>query len=198
VTRQGHRKTEEMVMFVRTQRLTLRPGWIEDAPQLARAISHWDVCSTLATAPWPYFNTHAEDFLMAQRDAALPSLLIHEHVGGTVRLIGGIGIGAQAQGDPELGYWLTPESWGRGYATEAGLGVIRAARESLRLPRLVASHFTDNPASGKVLRKLGFRPTGRIEMRESRARGHVSPCATYELDLCADGIGDDPDARMAA
>lgn len=185
-------------MFVRTQRLTLRPGWIEDAPMLARAISHWDVCSKLATAPWPYVGADAEQFLVHQRDAELPAMLIHEHVGGGTRLVGGIGISPDESGELELGYWLTPDVWGRGYATEAGAAVIRAARESLRIKRLVAGHFIDNQASGKVLRKLGFRPTGRIVMRESRARGHATPCATFVMELCPGGVGDDPDARMAA
>ena len=185
-------------MFVRTQRLTLRPGWIEDAPQVARAIAHWDVCSKLATAPWPYALGDAEQFLAMQRDAERPVMLIHAHEGGGTRLIGGIGIHPDEDGEIELGYWLTPDAWGRGYATEAGAAVVRAARESLRLKRLVSGHFIDNPASGKVLRKLGFRPTGRVVMRESRARGHATPCATFELDLCAGGVGDDPDARMAA
>lgn len=185
-------------MFVRTERLTLRPGWIEDAPQVARAIGHWDVCSKLALVPWPYALGDAEQFLAMQQRAEHPVLLIHEHAGPATRLIGGIGIHPDDKGDLELGYWLTPDAWGRGYATEAGGAVIRAARESLRLRRLVSGHFIDNPASGKVLRKLGFRPTGRVVMRESRARGHVAPCATFELDLCAGEVDTDPTARMAA
>ena len=185
-------------MFVRTQRLTLRPGWIEDAPALSRAVGHWEVCSKLAMAPWPYALGDAEQFLATQQDVEHPVMLIHEHVGVTTRMIGAIGLHPDAQGDIELGYWLAPDAWGRGYATEAGRAVVRAARESLRLKRLVSGHFIDNPASGKVLRKLGFRPTGRVVMRESRARGHATPCATFELDLCSDSVGDDPDTRMAA
>jgi RimJ/RimL family protein N-acetyltransferase len=116
-----------------------------------------------------------------------------------VRLIGGIGIRRDANGDDEFGYWLTPSAWGRGYATEAGRAVVRMARESLRLKRLVSGHFIDNPASGKVLRKLGFRPTGRVVPRASRARGIEVPCLIFELDLCDEGVGcDDPRTRMAA
>ena len=123
---------------------------------------------------------------------------VFAHEGATPRMIGGVGIHANDEGESELGYWLTPDAWGRGYATEAAAAVVRTARDTLRLKRLVSGHFIDNPASGKVLRKLGFRPTGRVVMRDSRARGHATPCATFELDLCSDGVGDDPDARMAA
>lgn len=185
-------------MFARTERLTLRPGWIEDAPALAQAIGHWDVVSKLATAPWPYGVADAESFLGAQFNAAWPAMQIHAHDGGSVRLIGAIGIHPDDRGQIELGYWLTPEAWGRGYATEAGHAVIRMARESLRIRRLVSSHFIDNPASGRVLRKLGFQPTGRVIPRHSKARGHETPSATFVLDLCADKADHDPDARMAA
>ena len=185
-------------MFVRTQRLTLRPGWIEDAPQVARAIGHWEVCSKLAMVPWPYALGDAEEFLSRPAEIRNPMFFIFAHEGERPRLIGGVGIHATGQGESELGYWLTPNAWGRGYATEAAAGVIRTARDTLRLKRLVSGHFIDNPASGKVLRKLGFCPTGRVVMRESRARGHATPCATFELDLCAGEVGDDPNARMAA
>ena len=185
-------------MFVRTPRLTLRSGWIEDAPQVARAIGHWDVCSKLALVPWPYTLGDAEQFLSRPVEIRNPTLFIFAHEGGTPHMIGCVGIHADERGDSELGYWLTPDAWGRGYATEAAGAVVRTARDTLRIKRLVSGHFIDNPASGKVLRKLGFRPTGRVVMRESRARGQASPCATFELDLCAGIVGDDPDARMAA
>ena len=41
-------------MFARTKRLTLRPGWPEDAPDIARAIGHEEVVRMLAKVPWPY------------------------------------------------------------------------------------------------------------------------------------------------
>ncbi len=41
-------------MFARTERLLLRPGWLEDAPALARAIGEEAVVRNLARAPWPY------------------------------------------------------------------------------------------------------------------------------------------------
>ncbi len=186
-------------MFVRTERLTLRPGWIEDAPELARAINHWEVCSKLETAPWPYSELDAEDFLGRMSQSRDAFFLICAHEGGATRIVGATGIHAKGNDAHELGYWLTPDAWGRGYATEAGRGVIRMARESLRLKRLVSGHFIDNPASGKVLRKLGFKPTGRIEPRRSNARATEAACATFELELCSAGVADDdPRARMAA
>lgn len=186
-------------MFVRTERLTLRPGWAEDAPMLAQAIGHEEVVRNLARAPWPYPIEAAESFVESFDGVGEPKFLIFEHVANGIRLIGGMGVGAHKQEPHELGYWLTPAAWGRGYATEAGAAVLRAARAA-GVRRVTAGHFIDNPASGRVLRKLGFRPTGRIEPIYSRGRGAEAPTARYTLDLSEGGTcGDlDPDARMAA
>jgi RimJ/RimL family protein N-acetyltransferase len=186
-------------MFVRTERLTLRPGWAEDAPALAQAIGHEPVIRNLARAPWPYPIEAAESFVSAFGDIAEPKFLAFEHIGGRVRLVGGLGIGALKDEPHELGYWITPDAWGRGYATEAAAGVLRAAK-ALGVRRVTAGHFIDNPASGRVLRKLGFRPTGRIVPIYSRGRGGEAPTARFEIDLAEGGHcgGVDPDARMAA
>ena len=83
----------------------------------------------------------------------------------------------------EFGYWLTPAAWGRGYATEAGRAVVQMARHALPIRRLSAGYFLDNPVSGNVLRKLGFRDTGRIERRHSLARGMAVDTMLVELDV---------------
>ncbi len=54
-------------MFARTRRLTLRPGWPEDAPALAQAIAHESVIAKLARAPWPYAVSDADAFLAQPR-----------------------------------------------------------------------------------------------------------------------------------
>jgi RimJ/RimL family protein N-acetyltransferase len=68
-------------------------------------------------------------------------------------------------------------------ATEAGRAVIDFARESLRVRRLNAGHFLDNPASGRVLEKLGFAPTGAVTPRYSAGRREAAPCRLFALDL---------------
>lgn len=158
-------------MFARTDRLLLRPGWIEDAPALARAIGEEAIVRNLAHAPWPYALQHAEEFLAREQDPRRPHLLIYARTKGVPRLVGGIGIGDTPNGEAELGYWIARPYWGLGFATEAGLALLAAAQETLRLPPLVAGHFVDNPASGRVLRKLGFRPRGTVSRRLSAARG---------------------------
>ncbi len=168
-------------MFIRTENLLLRPGWVDDAPELTGAFAREDVVMTLARAPWPYRLDDAVDYLARDRSAHEVDLLVFLRTPGTPRLIGGVGI-ADRDGESELGYWIVPSHWGRGYATEAARAVVAAARDSLRIDRLVSGHFLDNPASGAVLRKLGFAPTGQ-EQRDCRAAGVAKACRTFALEL---------------
>ncbi len=181
-------------MFVRTQRLTLRPGWPEDAPALARAIDHEAVVRNLSRVPWPYSIEAAETFLAHWTDTRF---LVFEHQGGGVALIGCVGIDSVGEAPHELGYWFTPSAWGKGYATEAARGVLAAARAS-GVRRVTSRHAVDNPASGRVLRKLGFQPTGRVEPLWSKGRGCEMACVGFELDLDGEDCRSGPEPRLAA
>lgn len=168
-------------MFARTERLMLRPGWVEDAPALAEALNREDIVLNMAHLPWPYSISNAESFLARDRKSGEANLLIFERTSAEPRLIGGIGLMREA-GQAILGYWIVPSSWGKGFATEAGRAVIDLARETLRIGQLTARHFVDNPASGNVLRKLGFSPTGDRETLVSVGR-EPTPGVSYTLNL---------------
>jgi RimJ/RimL family protein N-acetyltransferase len=183
-------------MFARTERLLLRPGWSQDAADLHRAIGDERIVRNLATAPWPYRPEDAEAWLATERKVSEPSLLIFLHGGGAPELIGAVGFGLRPTGEREFGYWIARRHWGRGYATEAGRALLATARHGLRLRRLDAGHFLDNPASGRVLEKLGFRPTGTIALRYSAGRGEEAPCRLFKLEL--DGEAEIAPAAMAA
>lgn len=169
-------------MFARTSRLLLRPGFPEDAPALAAAIADQAIVRHLSTAPWPYAMRDAEAFLAAPRDPVLPALLAFERTSGAPQLVGACGLGRRPSGAVELGYWIARAHWGRGFATEAGRALLDIAR-ALGLAALEASHFVDNPASGRVLEKLGFEATGIIAPRLSCARGAEAPARLMRLAL---------------
>lgn len=183
-------------MFARTERLLLRPGWAEDAPLLARAIADEQVVRNLATAPWPYSLQDAEAFLATPRDPAMPSFLIFERTDGAPRLVGACGMGRRPSGAVEMGYWIARPHWNKGYATEAARALIDIAR-TLKLPRLEASHFIDNPASGRVLQKLGFVSTGITAPRRSCARAGEAMTRIYRLSLICRGCDDEPEPLAA-
>jgi RimJ/RimL family protein N-acetyltransferase len=170
------------MMFARTPRLLLRPGFAEDAPALAAAIADEAIVRNLATAPWPYRMRDAEAYLACPRDPVLPSLLIFERTGGAAQLVGSCGLGRRPSGSVELGYWIATPFWGRGLATEACTALVDIAR-TLGLASLEGSHFIDNPASARVLEKLGFEPLGIIAPRLSCARGTEVPARLMRLRL---------------
>lgn len=165
-------------MFIRTDRLFLRPAWSEDATELARAIGHEQVARMLARVPWPYAEQHAQEWIAMPQSARLPSLLVTLPAEGG-RIVGGCGLHDE-DGTPAVGYWIAPDQWGRGYASEALGGLVTLARAAGHR-RLAARHACDNPASGRVLRKVGFKPTGRSRPFHSLGRG--APVDSFEYDL---------------
>jgi RimJ/RimL family protein N-acetyltransferase len=186
----------EKTMFARTPRLLLRPGFPEDAPALAAAIADEGIARNLANVPWPYRMRDAEAFLASPRDPVLPAMLIFERTGGAPQLVGSCGLGRRPSGAVELGYWIARPFWGRGVATEAGRALIDIAR-TLGLLQLEASHFIDNPASARVLDKLGFESTGLIAPRMNCARGEEVPARLMRLRLVP-AVAIEPDEALAA
>ena len=79
-----------------------------------------------------------------------------------------------------MGYWIGTPYWGCGFATEATAAVVRYGFEELQLNRVHAAHFALNPASGRVLEKLGMR-------REGCRRQHVLKWDRY-VDLVLYGL----------
>lgn len=168
-------------MFARTERLLLRPSWAEDAAELHGAIADERIVRNLARAPWPYALSDAEEFVSTEASILYPSFLLTQRTDGAPRIIGGCGLHEQ-DGHVELGYWIARDHWGLGYATEAARALVEIAR-AIGHRQLRARHFVDNPASGRVLRKAGFTPSGRMAMLHSRGRNASAPCALYEQYL---------------
>ena len=65
-------------------------------------------------------------------------------------------------GDIEIGYFLKPSAWDKGYATEAGRRLLRMAFEKSRLTEIVATFEVGNVASRNVLKKVGFVDRGMM------------------------------------
>ena len=181
-------------MFIRSERLFLRPGWPEDWRDLLRGIADERIVRNLAKAPWPYRPERARDFAGRRQDARVPHFFVTLAANG--ELVGSVGLGRQDDGEVELGYWIARPHWGRGYAPEAARAVLRLAR-TLGHERLVAGHFVDNPASGRVLAKIGFRPTGRVLPKFSVGRGREVDSVEYAIALGSPSDCDGCDAEVA-
>lgn len=149
-------------MFIRSERLFLRPGWPEDLEDLLNALSDEAVQRTAAAVPLPSTRQGAHDYLRRAVDPRLPHFFMYLRSTPGAKLVGGIGL-AQRGEDVELGYWIAAAYRGRGYALEAVRAMVEHAR-ALGHRRLVVKHLAEDEASVNVLEAAGFRGSA----------GHVS------------------------
>jgi len=142
-----------------TARLILRPYSERDIPELLPLIGSREVAVTTLRIPHSYTERDARDFLANIQGEDEERLAITLRT--DERLIGGVGLRLNLpHRNAELGYWLGVAYWGHGYATEASREMLRYGFEDLGLHRIFASHFKHNPASGRVLKKIGMRYEG--------------------------------------
>jgi RimJ/RimL family protein N-acetyltransferase len=160
---------------IETERLLLRPFRYADAPEFARLAGEWAVASMTSDIPYPFSAAQAMGWLRPVRGE------VRFAIERERRLIGGAGYYRRRSGVAELGFWLGRPWWGQGYATEAARAVVRYGFGNRRLPGFSSARFDDNPASARVLAKLGFEAVGRGTIA-CAARGHDVEVVTYWLD----------------
>lgn len=171
-----------MQLTIRTRRLTLRPFEEADARRVAYLAGDYDVAKMCGRVPHPYTMAAAYDFLsIMERGRATGAEYAFAVTAPIDGVIGACGVMRTGEADSrafELGYWFGVPYWGQGYASEAGRGLMDWARDQLGAEVFMAGHFADNPASGNVLRKLGFVPTGSQDLF-GLARQRSSPAERY-------------------
>ena len=168
-------------MFIRTERLFLRPGWPEDLDDLIEAFNDDAIQRTVAVSALPRTRDAVRAYLDRPRNPRLPHFFMYLRGAHGAKLVGGIGLG-QSGDDVEIGYWIASAYRGQGYAIEALRAVVDQAR-ALGHRRLIAKHFSDNDASARVLEAAGFHDTGRETQRYSEGRGEEAPARLYVVDL---------------
>ena len=146
-----------------TARLVLRPLADSDAADIERHASRPEVARTTINIPHPYPPGGAVSFIAAQQAAWRADQGATWAVTLDGALIGLIGspLFVRAHARTRLGYWIAYEHWGRGYATEAGHAFLSWAFAD-GWHRVEADHLSRNPASGRVMQKLGMRHEGHL------------------------------------
>jgi RimJ/RimL family protein N-acetyltransferase len=166
--------------MLKTDRLVLRPTAATDAGRAFEIQSDWQVTRMLRMAAFPpdlpametWFADHEREWL--GREACRFAVEVEG------RMVGLVDIDEIADGEGELGYWFERAAWGFGYASEAARAAIRFAFEEIGLSVLKSGHAEDNPASGRILVKLGFRHLDTVD-RFSRPRGENIRQCRYVL-----------------
>lgn len=134
-----------------TARLRMRRARAEDLEAVHALGSHWDVVKQTATWPWPPDRGFTE--------TRVRPIAPEDGMGGPVfagaDLVGLMGVMTK-DGRAELGYMFAPAHWGKGYATEMAAALIAHAWSRYDWPEIFAAALSENPASSRVLLKLGF------------------------------------------
>lgn len=157
--------TEVEQPALETERLRLRPFTLDDAADVERLAGAHEIADTTLNIPHPYRPGVAEAWILSHKQLFRAGLLFNFAVTlkSSAELVGAIGLRAEpVHVRAELGYWIGLPYWNRGYCTEAASAVVRYAFETLGLNRVHASHLTRNPASGRVMQKLGMSHEGRL------------------------------------
>jgi RimJ/RimL family protein N-acetyltransferase len=153
----------------------LRPFAASDAPAVQLLAGEREIAANTLSIPHPYLPGMAESWIATHetmraegKKVSFAITLAQERT-----LIGAIGLEIAAEHRrAELGYWIGKPYWGRGYATEAARAVVDYGFKSLGLQRIHAGHFSRNPASGRVLAKIGMRKEGTL-------RSHIEKWGTF-------------------
>ena len=170
------------VVTVRTTRLLLRPLEIIDVEVVQRLAGSREVAAG-TFLPHPMDRQAAHDWVMerVKGQAAGTGVTFAITLEETGAVIGSIGmelVPAHEQG--RLTYWLGRAYWNRGYGTEAVAALMEYGFDRLKLHRIYAPHFHTNPASGRVLQKVGMTHEGRL--REHYLRfGHRVDVELYGI-----------------
>jgi [ribosomal protein S5]-alanine N-acetyltransferase len=169
-----------MKIELHTPRLLLRTYIADDIPELIALIGAREIAETTLRIPHPYTHADAEDQVRRSQGSE-DAVRLGVWVKASSTFVGGVGLRLEVEHHrAELGYWIGVPYWGNGYATEAARALLQYAFDELKLNRVYASHVPNNPASGKILLKLGMRQEGYL-------RGHILKWNEYQ-DLVLYGM----------
>ncbi|WP_217597820.1 GNAT family N-acetyltransferase [Cohnella sp. GbtcB17] len=163
-------------MEMYTDRLKLRLVEPVDAEPMELLINDKEIARTTLGIPHPYPSGAAAAFIRRRQEAAEKgegfSFSVLDRLSETFMGIVGLRIDP-AHHHAELAYWLGRAHWNQGYCSEAAQCVLRFALQDLKLHRIWAAAMTRNPASFRVMEKMGMKHEGVF-------RGHVLKDGAYE------------------
>jgi len=149
--------------MIRLGKFQIRPYARGDVTALVKYGNNHEVWKNLRDRfPHPYTRALAIDWVQhARRQRPVQDFAI----AGELELIGGIGVHVQDdvyRRSAEIGYWLGEPFWGRGIATAAVDAMTDYTFAKFPVVRIYAHVFDGNPASERVLEKVGYECEGRL------------------------------------
>ncbi len=149
-----------------TKRLILRPFAEADAKEVSALCNSYRVYISTLSLPYPYLEEHALSWIRLHKEWHEKELRYEFAlvVKETQQLIGAIGLSQNKQHqNGELGYWLGEAYWNKGYGTEAAQAILSFAFQEKQYHKIFALHFASNPASGRIMEKIGMTKEGYLK-----------------------------------
>jgi [ribosomal protein S5]-alanine N-acetyltransferase len=147
-----------------TNRLTLRPFVLDDAWDVERLAGMREIADTTLNIPHPYPVGAATRWIETHPPAwAAGTGVTYAIVEASTGKLAGVVSLMQIHREfkrAELGYWIAVDQWNKGFATEASEALLDFGFRTMGLHRIESTHFVRNPASGKVMQKLGMQQEG--------------------------------------
>lgn len=169
-----------------TERILLRPWQESDAEALYKYASEPEVGER---AGWPPHQS-VEESLEIIRNVFRNDTTWAIELKETGEAIGAMGYMPVCElnlparkSEPLVGYWIGKPYWNKGICTEALQLMLEYIRKETSYTSLICSHFVDNPASGRVMEKCGFLPTGETAVDELLHTGAGRPMRVLRLEL---------------
>ncbi|WP_223558049.1 GNAT family N-acetyltransferase [Chryseobacterium lathyri] len=142
---------------IETERLILSQLKEEDLPFVTEYLQDKIFSDVTSNIPYPYTGEHARFWMKMSRES------FENNTGYTFavrnkegQILGAIGLHDRDDDKAELGYWMGKPFWNKGYITEAAIALIDFGFNELQINKIYATYFLDNPASGRIMEKIGM------------------------------------------
>ena len=175
----------ERLEWLSKERIRSRPWLDGDAPVLFKYASDPEVGPRAGWPPHKSVEESLEIIRTVFNDATCTWAIEWKETG---EAIGAMGYGPSCQcnlpareGEPLIGYWVARPYWNQGICTEALRLMLDRIRKTTEIKSLISGHFIDNPASGRVMEKCGFFPTGETVVDPEQGRD--TPIRVLRLEL---------------
>lgn len=169
----------EKFPVIQTERLILSQLEEKDIPFIVELLQHRIFSDLTSNIPYPYVENDARSWVKMSKEA------FENNTGYTFairnkedQIIGAIGLHDRDDDKAELGYWIGIPYWNKGYVTEAAKAIIDFGFDELKLNKIFATHFPHNPASGRIMEKVGMEQEA-VLIKEVKKDGEYFDLVRY-------------------
>ncbi|RLJ31066.1 RimJ/RimL family protein N-acetyltransferase [Chryseobacterium sp. 7] len=171
----------EKFPIIQTERLILSELEEKDIPFIVEYLQHRIFSDLTSNIPFPYVEDDARSWLKMSKEA------FENHTGYIFairnkegQIMGGIGLSDRDDDKAELGYWIGVPYWNKGLVTEAAKAIVDFGFKKLEFNKIFATHFLHNPASGRIMEKIGMEQEAVLK-QEMKKDGEYFDIVRYSI-----------------